>query len=190
MNTQTKIALAAGIFTLLISLSPTSAEAEGLRLSSSGSPRGSVLSIGVGGAFPTQVEPVALPYVSLAYEYQLPLMRFTVGLRCTVGTEGEHIVGNAMATFGYILPGNFHAGLMLGYANFSQFSSHGRSDPGWAMDGFAWGLNAGWRWWYSNKMFLEPEVYFSHSSMTSHQTGRGGNAGIFTGFGARIGFDL
>jgi len=39
-------------------------------------------------------------------------------------------------------------------------------------------------------MFLEPEIYFSHASMTSHQTGRGGNIGVFAGIGVNMGFDL
>jgi len=142
-----RIALTGSIFTLL-TLIHALVQAEDLSLlaEKSHASRGSVLSVSVGGAFPTQVEPVALPFVSLSYEYYLPVMRFTAGLRCTVATEGKHIVGNAMLTVGYILPMNIRTNLMLGYANYSQFRSEGRRDLGWAMDGFSWGLSAGWRW--------------------------------------------
>lgn len=169
--------VAVGILAVAV-LAPGPARAEG---------RGGVFILGGGVSLPSHFDLTLLPYARIGGEYYVN-DQFSVALQGTVGSDGRYILGNPMFAFNWLLPNSVRAAAMLGYGNFSKFHG-GYRDEGWAHDGFSWGVAVGYRTWVGEGTYLEPELYYSSTSLTSHQTGIG-STGTFIGLGVSLGLDL
>ena len=143
-------------------------------------PRGSVFLLGAGASYPGDDIGTVLPYAQIGYEYHFA-EKMSAGLKGIVATDGSLIVGNPMAAFNYMVTESIRTSAMIGYGNFSEFG-------GWGKAGFSWGLSIGFRL-ISSATYLDLEMLFSYTGLTSYQTGHG-STGIFPGLGLLVGFDI